>query len=74
MKKVAMNQDQTKTRNKLAYEAHQYVKAGKVKSTFVWDGKIFVTSHNDRKHKILKPNDKKNNLLVNLGATSKNDG
>lgn len=68
-KKVSLNQDQTKTRNKLAYEAHQFVKAGKVKSTFVWVGKTFVTSHNDRKHKILKPNDK-NNLLVNLGAAS----
>lgn len=73
MEKVAINQDLTKTRNKIAYEARQLVKAGKAKSTFIWDGKIFVIGHDDRKHKILNPNDM-TNLLVSLGATPQNEG
>ena len=52
-KGVYINQDLTKTRNKLAYEARQLVKLGKAKSSFVWDGKIFVVDNKDHKHKIL---------------------
>lgn len=73
MEKVAINQDLTKTRNKIAYEARQFVKAGNAKSTFIWDGKIFGIGNDDRKHKILNPNDM-TTLLVSPGATPQNDG
>ncbi|KAK3102257.1 hypothetical protein FSP39_009962 [Pinctada imbricata] len=49
---VYINQDLTKTRNKLAYEVRQLVKLGKAKSSFVWDGKIFLVDHNEYKHLI----------------------
>lgn len=35
MEKEAINQDLTKTRNKIAYEARQFVKARNAKSTFI---------------------------------------
>lgn len=73
MEKVAMNQDLTKTRNKIAYEARQLVKAGNAKSTFILDGMIFVIGHDDSKHKILNPNDM-TTLLDSLGAAPQNDG
>lgn len=73
MEKVAINQDLTKTRNKIAYEARQFVKAGNAKSTFIWDGKIFGIGNDDRKHKILNPNDM-TTLLVSPGAKPQNDG
>ena len=57
MENVTLNQDLTKTRNKLSYEARKLVKAGKAKSSFVWDGKIFVIDNKDKKHKILCPAD-----------------
>lgn len=49
MENIAVNQDLTKTRIKLAYEARKLVKAGRAKSSFVWDGKIFVIDHGDKK-------------------------
>lgn len=49
MENIAVNQDLTKTRNKLAYEARKLVKAGRAKSSFVWDGKIFVIDHGAKK-------------------------
>ena len=66
MERVSINQDLTKTRSKLAYEARQLVKSRKAKSTFVWDGKIFVIDHNDHKHKILSVADM-NELLAHIG-------
>lgn len=57
MENIAVNQDLTKTRIKLAYEARKLVKAGRAKSSFVWDGKIFVIDHGDKKHKIHCPAD-----------------
>lgn len=66
MERVAVNQDLTKTRNKLAYDARQLVKNNKAKSTFIWDGKIFVIDNNNSKHKILSPTDM-NKLLIHLG-------
>lgn len=35
--------------SKLAYEARKLVKGGRGKYSFVWDGKIFVTDHIDKK-------------------------
>ena len=64
--RVAVNQELTKTRNKLAYDARQLVKNNKAKSTFIWDGKIFVIDNNNSKHKILSPTDM-NKLLIHLG-------
>ncbi|KAK3089362.1 hypothetical protein FSP39_003039 [Pinctada imbricata] len=46
----SVNQELTKARRKVAYEARQLVKAKIAKSTFIWDGKIFVVDHNERKH------------------------
>ncbi|KAK3082439.1 hypothetical protein FSP39_021807 [Pinctada imbricata] len=46
----SVNQELTKARSKVAYEARQLVKAKIAKSTFIWDGKIFVVDHNERKH------------------------
>jgi hypothetical protein len=63
MERVTVNQDLTKIRNKLAFEARQLVKRGKAKSTFVWDGKIFGIDHHDSKHKVQCPAD----MLVLLG-------
>ena len=45
-----MNQDPTKTRNKLAYNAPQLVKNNKAKSKYIGDGKIFVIDNNNCKH------------------------
>ncbi|KAK3090014.1 hypothetical protein FSP39_008521 [Pinctada imbricata] len=62
---VYINQDLTKTRNKLAYHSRQIAKLGKAKSSFVWDGKIFIVDHADRKHLISTLDDLidvKNNL------------
>jgi hypothetical protein len=66
MERVSINQDLTKTRCKLAYEARQLVKLKNAKSTFVWDGKIFVIDHNDHKHKILSVADM-NELFARIG-------
>ena len=66
MERVAVNQDLTKTRNKLAYDARQLVKNNKAKFTFIWDGKISVIDNNNSKHKILSPTDM-NKLLIHLG-------
>lgn len=67
MENIAVNQDLTKTRIKLAYEARKLVKAGRAKSSFVWDGKIFVIDHGDKKHKILCPADMVK-VLTHLGV------
>ena len=50
MERVAVNQDPTKTRNKLAYNAPQLVKNNKAKSKYIGDGKIFVIDNNNCKH------------------------
>ena len=52
MRGVSINQDLTKPRSKLAYEARQMVKSEHAKATFVWDGKIFVIDNKENKHKI----------------------
>ncbi|KAK3095800.1 hypothetical protein FSP39_019362 [Pinctada imbricata] len=49
MSRVSVNQDLTKRRAKLAYESRQLVKKGQAKSTFVFDGKIFLVDHSDKK-------------------------
>ena len=51
-KNVSISQDLTKERNNAAYEARQLVRAGLAKLTFIWDGKIFIISNNDVKHKV----------------------
>ena len=66
MERVAVNQNLTKTRNKLAIDARQLVQNNKSKSTFIWDGKIFVIDNNNCNHKILSPTDM-NKLLIHLG-------
>ena len=48
---VSINQDLTKFRAKLAYEARQVVRSGNAISTFVFDGKIFLCDK-DKKHQI----------------------
>lgn len=50
MRGISVNQELTKRRSKLAYEARQLVKAGVIKSTFVWDGKIFLIDKQENKH------------------------
>ncbi|KAK3086271.1 hypothetical protein FSP39_016109 [Pinctada imbricata] len=50
MRGVSVNQELTKKRSKLAYEARQMVKAGVIKSTFIWDGKIFLVDKQEKKH------------------------
>ncbi|KAK3096482.1 hypothetical protein FSP39_000598 [Pinctada imbricata] len=52
MSRVSINQDLTKRRAKLAYEARQLVKKGHAKSTFVFDGKIFLVDANEKKHAV----------------------
>lgn len=73
MENVAVNQDLTKTRNKLSYDARKLVKSGKAKSSFVWDGKIFVIDYSDKKHKILCPADMIE-LLTQLGVQPESVG
>ncbi|KAK3093889.1 hypothetical protein FSP39_015639 [Pinctada imbricata] len=53
MKGVSVNQELTKPRAKLAFECRNLVREGKLKSTFVWDGKIFAIDPRERKHLIL---------------------
>ena len=57
----SVNQELTKSRSKVAYEARQLVKARIAKSSFIWDGKIFVVDHQDRKHLLVCLDD-----LINL--------
>ena len=64
MKGVFVNQDLTKTRSKLAYEARQIVKSEKAKASFVWDGKIFIVDNKEKKHRITCLDD-----LLELKAT-----
>ena len=55
METVAVNQDLTNTRNKLAYDARQLVKNNKAKSTCIWDGKIFVIDNNKLQTQLYTP-------------------
>ena len=64
-KNVSINQDLTKERNSAAYEARQLVRAGLAKSTFIWDGKIFIISNKDVKHKVFTVREVRE--LVNTG-------
>lgn len=51
-KGVWINQDLTKTRAKVAAEARKLVKSGSAKSSFVWDGKVFIVDNNEKKQQI----------------------
>jgi hypothetical protein len=68
MERVSVNQDLTKTRNKIAYDACQLVKQGNIKSTFVWDSKLILIDHSDTKHKVLSPTDM-DTVLNTLGIS-----
>ena len=57
METVSVNQELTKTRAKLAYECRDLVRKKLAKSTFVWDGKIFVIDNKEVKHKVLHLDD-----------------
>ncbi|CAC5378414.1 unnamed protein product [Mytilus coruscus] len=46
---VGISQDLTKARSRVAFLAREAVRKGKLKSTSVWDGKIFLTALNDDK-------------------------
>ncbi|KAK3087095.1 hypothetical protein FSP39_001589 [Pinctada imbricata] len=52
MSGIHINQELSKSRGKLAYHARQLVRERKIKSTFVWDGKVIVVDNDDRKHTI----------------------
>ena len=62
---ASVSQDLTKERNSAAFECRQIVRAGLAKLTFVWDGKIFVVSNDDTKHKVQNVSDVKE--LLNTG-------
>ena len=62
---VSVSQDLTKERNSAAFECRKIVRAGLAKLTFVWDGKIFVVSNDDIKHKVQNVSDVKE--LLNTG-------
>ena len=62
---ASVSQDLTKERNSAAFECRQIVRAGLAKLTFVWDGKIFVVSNDDIKHKVQNVSDVKE--LLNTG-------
>ena len=57
MEGYSVNQELTKTRAKLAYECRSLVRQEFAKSTFVWDGKIFIVDKKEKKHKVLCLND-----------------
>ncbi|XP_052058933.1 uncharacterized protein LOC127699205 [Mytilus californianus] len=46
---VGISQDLTKARSRVAFLAREAVRKGKLKSSSVWDGKIFLTAKNDDK-------------------------
>ncbi|CAG2229860.1 unnamed protein product [Mytilus edulis] len=46
---VGISQDLTKARSRVAFLAREAVRKGKLKSSSVWDGKIFLTAINDDK-------------------------
>ncbi|KAK3090825.1 hypothetical protein FSP39_014950 [Pinctada imbricata] len=52
MSNVHINQDLSKARGKLAYHARQLVREKKIKSTFVWDGRVIAVDLKDKKHTI----------------------
>ena len=56
-KDVWVNQDLTKSRGKVAAEVRKLVKSDEAKSSFIWDGKIFLIDHSETKHKFLCMND-----------------
>jgi hypothetical protein len=47
LKNFSINQDLTKSRDELAFMARQYVRK---KSTWVIDGKVYVTTNGDKKY------------------------
>lgn len=69
MRGWSVNQELTKARSKVAYEARQLVKARIAKSSFIWDGKIFVVDHQDRKHLLVCLDD-----LINLKKSLTSEG
>ena len=50
MEGVSVNQELTKIRAKIAAEARKMVKSELLKSSFVWDGKIFAIDFDGKKH------------------------
>ena len=50
LKNISINQDLTKSRDELAFMARQYVRKKMLKSTWVIDGKIYVTTNGDKKY------------------------
>ena len=56
-KNVFINEDLTARRNKLLFNARQYVKTSLVKSAYYSDGKIFVRDNRDKKHMIYTKED-----------------
>ncbi|KAK3096529.1 hypothetical protein FSP39_001066 [Pinctada imbricata] len=71
---VSINQDLTKLRSKLAKECRQLVKMNGAKSTFVFDGKIFLVDKNERKHKINGLDDLLNYKMSECPALARSDG
>lgn len=63
LKGIGITQDLTKNRSKVAYLARQAAKQRKIKSTSVWDGKIFITD-NDGNRKIIT-NESELNSITN---------
>ena len=45
LKNISINQDLTKSRDELAFMARQYVRKKMLKSTWVIDGKVYVTTN-----------------------------
>ncbi|KAK3083772.1 hypothetical protein FSP39_002908 [Pinctada imbricata] len=54
---IHINQELSKARGKLAYHARQLLREKKIKSTFVWDGRVIIVDHNDAKHTIQSVDD-----------------
>ena len=52
MSGVYINQDLSKNRSRLAYQARQLVREKKLNGTFVFDGKVIIVTKDDKKHTI----------------------
>lgn len=71
-KHIHINQELTKSRAKVAYEARKLVREHKLKYTSVWDGKILMTDLQDRKH-VAQSLDEFLDVVRTLGMGSKHD-
>ena len=76
MKGVFVNQDLTKARSKLAYEARQIVKSEKAKASFVWDGKIFIVDNKEKEtsHHVLRRSTRTQSYTRSLHRRFDHDG